>query len=548
MSVTTVDQNDDSHRGSFASRRVFILAAVGSAVGLGNIWRFPYVAYENGGGSFILPYLVALLTAGLPFLLMDYALGHKYRGSSPLTFARMFRPSEGVGWWQVGICAVIAIYYAAVVAWALSYTFFSVNQSWGEDPEAFLFDSYLQAGDPGVSANVVPGVLIPLAVVWIAVLVIMALGVQKGIGATSVVFIPLLMVVFGFLVVRALFLPGAMSGLDALFTPNWSVLTQTSVWAAAFGQIFFSLSVGFGIMITYSSYVAKKTDMTGSALTVGLSNSSFELLAGIGVFAVLGFLAQASGVGVDEVVTQGLGLAFIAFPAIINEAPAGGLIGLMFFGSLLMAGMTSLVSVMEVVISGFRDKFELTRKQATLYVGVPAAVISMLFFSTSSGVYVLDIVDHFINRFGILLAAVVSMIVVAWVARALPGLVRHMNRYGSIPLGRWWMAMVAVVIPVMLTFVLVQEFLAVVRSPYGDYPAWMLWVFGWGVVLAVVVLAAVLARIKWGPNTPLDIGDDAGASAAVSGAAVSDAAVSWAAPADAAPLDAPEASGEEAAK
>ena len=501
--------HDDSHRGSFSSRRVFILAAVGSAVGLGNIWRFPYVAYENGGGSFILPYLVALITAGLPFLLLDYALGHKYRGSAPLTFARMFRPSEGIGWWQVGICAVIAIYYAAVVAWALSYTFFSVNQSWGDDPEAFLFEGYLQAGDPGVSANIVPGVVLPLAVVWIIVLIIMALGVQKGIGATAVVFIPLLMVVFGFLVVRALFLPGAMTGLNALFTPNWSVLTQTSVWAAAFGQIFFSLSVGFGIMITYSSYVARKTDMTGSAMVVGFSNSSFELLAGIGVFAVLGFLAQASAVGVDEVVTQGLGLAFIAFPAIINEAPAGGLIGLLFFGSLLLAGLTSLVSVMEVVISGFRDKFELTRKQATLFVGVPAAVVSMLFFSTSSGVYVLDIVDHFINRFGILLAAVVSMIVVAWVARALPGLVRHMNRYGSIPLGQWWIVLVSVVIPVMLGFVLVQEFIDVVRSPYGDYPAWMLWVFGWGVVLGVVVFAAIASRIKWGPNTPLNVGDEA---------------------------------------
>lgn len=507
-SVTTAEV-DDSHRGSFSSRRVFILAAVGSAVGLGNIWRFPYVAYENGGGSFILPYLVALITAGLPFLLLDYALGHKYRGSAPLTFARMFRPTEGIGWWQVGICAIIAVYYAAVVAWALSYTFFSINQSWGDDPEAFLFNDYLQAGDPGVSANIVPGVVIPLAVVWIAVLVIMALGVQKGIGATAVVFIPLLLVVFGFLVVRALFLPGAMTGLDALFSPNWSVLSQTSVWAAAFGQIFFSLSVGFGIMITYSSYVAKKTDMTGSALVVGFSNSSFELLAGIGVFAVLGFLAQASAVGVDEVVTQGLGLAFVAFPAIINEAPAGGLIGLLFFGSLLLAGLTSLVSVMEVVISGFRDKFELTRKQATLFVGVPVAVLSLLFFSTSSGVYVLDIVDHFINRFGILLAAVVSMIVVAWVAKALPGLVRHMNTYGSVPLGRVWIVLVSVVVPVMLSFVLIQEFLGVLREPYGGYPTWMLMVFGWGVVIGVVVLAAVAARIKWRPNTPLDVGSDA---------------------------------------
>jgi len=208
------------------------------------------------------------------------------------------------------------------------------------------------------------------------------------------------------------------------------------------------------------------------------------------------------------VVTEGLGLAFVAFPAIINEAPAGALIGLLFFGSLLLAGLTSLVSVMEVVISAFRDKFELTRVRATLFVGVPAAVVSLLFFSTTSGVYVLDIVDYFINRFGILLAAVVSMLVVAWVARALPGLTRHMNRTGSIRLGRWWSLLVAVVIPVMLGFVLVREFLAVVQAPYGDYPSWMLWLFGWGVVIGVVVFAALASRIKWRPATSLTVGEE----------------------------------------
>ncbi|MEZ5184257.1 MAG: sodium-dependent transporter [Candidatus Nanopelagicales bacterium] len=497
-----------AHRGAFSSRRVFILAAIGSAVGLGNVWRFPYVAYENGGGAFILPYIVALITAGLPFLLLDYALGHRNRGSAPLSFARTDRRTEGIGWWQVGICFMIAVYYAAVIAWALRYTVFSVDRSWGSDPETFLFSSFLQAGDPGVTLSVVIGVLVPLALVWIAVLVIMALGVEKGIGATAVVFIPLLILAFGALVIRALFLPGASAGLNALFSPNWSALTQTSVWAAAFGQIFFSLSVGFGIMITYSSYVGRRTDMTGSALVVGLSNSGFELLAGIGVFAALGFMAQASGVAVGEVASEGLGLAFVAFPTMINEAPAGAVIGVLFFGSLVFAGLTSLVSVIEVVISAVRDKFELTRLAATLAVGVPAAVISLVFFSTTSGVYVLDIVDHFINRFGILAAAVVSMIVLAWVARAIPGLARHMNLYGSIPLGRWWIVLVSVITPLLLAYVLVRELIEDARAPYEGYPAWMLTVFGWGSVVAVIVFGLLASRVRWRENTPLVAPDE----------------------------------------
>ncbi|HEY9265185.1 MAG TPA: sodium-dependent transporter, partial [Mycobacterium sp.] len=416
MSTTPdgVQEAAAAKRGAFSSRQVFIFAAIGSAVGLGNIWRFPYVAYDNGGGAFVIPYIVALLTAGIPFLFLDYALGHRYRGSAPLSFARLRRGTEGLGWWQVGICFMIAIYYAAVMAWAVRYTIFSVTKAWGDDPEGFFFGEFLKAGDPGIDATPVWGVLIPLLLVWVAILAVMLLGVQKGVGATSAIFIPILVVAFAILVVRSLFLPGAAEGLDALFTPNWSALTDATVWAAAYGQIFFSLSIGFGIMITYSSYVHKHTDMPGAGLVVGFANSSFELLAGIGVFAALGFMAQANGVAVGEVATSGIGLAFVAFPAIISEAPAGALIGVLFFFSLVIAGFTSMVSIVEVVISAVRDKFEITRTTATIAVTVPMALLSLVFFATTSGIYVLDIIDHFINQFGILLVAVISMLVMSW--------------------------------------------------------------------------------------------------------------------------------------
>jgi neurotransmitter:Na+ symporter, NSS family len=499
----TIEQTE-ARRGTFSSRKVFILAAIGSAVGLGNIWRFPYVAYENGGGAFIIPYLVALLTAGLPFLFLDYGLGHRFRGSAPLSFRRAGRRAEGLGWWQVAICFVIAVYYAAVIAWAARYALFSFTKAWGSDPEAFLFGDYLQAGDPGVSLDFVPGVLVPLVLVWLAVLVIMALGVQKGIGATSVVFIPVLFVAFIALVVVALTLDGAATGLDALFTPDWAALGETSVWVAAFGQIFFSLSVGFGIMITYASYVGRRTDMTGSGLVVGFANSGFELLAGIGVFAALGFIASASGAAVSEVATDGLGLAFVAFPTIINEAPAGALIGVLFFGSLVFAGVTSLISVIEVVISAVRDKFEMSRVGASMAVGVPAAVLSIVLLGTTTGVFVLDIVDHFINRFGILLVAVVSMLLLTWVFRK-TGLLRdHMNRDGSVHLGRWWLVLIGAVTPAALVFILVQEFLDNLETPYEDYPAWMLGTFGWGAAAAVIVLGFVASFVPWRRGTNLD--------------------------------------------
>lgn len=500
----------EARRGSFSTRSVFILAAIGSAVGLGNIWRFPYVAYENGGGAFMIPYLVALLTAGIPFLYLDYALGHRYRGSAPLSFARLAgRRVEFIGWWQVAICFLIAVYYAAVIAWALRYMLFSVNQAWGDDPEGFLFGSFLQAGDPGISTDPVWGVVVPLVLVWAAVLGVMVLGVQKGIGATAVVFIPVLVVCFAVLVVQALFLDGAAAGLDALFTPDWTALTEPGVWAAAFGQIFFSLSIGFGIMITYASYVGRRTDMTGSGLVVGFANSGFELLAGIGVFAALGFIAQAQGVAVGDVATSGLGLAFVAFPTLISQAPGGAVIGVLFFASLVLAGITSLISILEVVISAVRDKFELSRVTASLAVGVPAAVISLVFLGTTSGVYVLDIVDHFMNQYGILLVAVVSMVVVGWLLRALPTLAAHHNRTASLRLGRVWMLLVGVITPVALAYVLIRAFLDDVETAYGGYPGWMLAWLGWGGAGAVILIGILVSFIRWRPTTSLADPDEA---------------------------------------
>ena len=500
----TEQPDEEERRGGFSSRRVFILAAIGSAVGLGNIWRFPYVAYENGGGAFLLPYLIALLTAGIPFLLLDYAIGHRHRGSAPLSFARLRRGTEGLGWWQVGICFVIAVYYAAVIAWALRYTFFSLDLAWGDDPEGFFFGEFLQAGDVRVTADVVPGVLVPLALVWLAVLMVMALGVQRGIGLTSLVFIPVLVLAFVALVVQALLLPGAGAGLDALFAPDWSALTSPSVWAAAFGQIFFSLSVGFGIMITYASYVRRREDMVGSGLVVGFSNSGFELLAGIGVFAALGFMAQASGQAVDEVASGGIGLAFIAFPAIISEAPAGALLGVLFFGALVIAGLTSLISVIEVVISAVRDKLDTGRLTATLAVGVPAAVLSLVLFSTTSGIYVLDVVDHFVNQYGILVVALVSMLVVAWVVRALPGLGAHLNVHGRPRVGTGWRLLTSVVAPVGLAVVLVLALRDDLAARYEDYPAWLLLALGWALVVALPLIGFLLARLPWRAGTHLD--------------------------------------------
>jgi NSS family neurotransmitter:Na+ symporter len=492
-------------RETFSTRRLFILSAIGSAVGLGNIWRFPYIAYENGGGAFLIPYLVALLTAGIPLLFLDYAVGHKFRGSAPLAYRRLHRAAEPLGWWQVLVCFVIAAYYAVIIAWSLMYMIFSFTEAWGDDAEGFFFGNFLAVAEaPGLGFDYVPSVFFPLLLIWVAVILIMVAGIRKGISRANSILLPLLMVMFLLLVVQSLFLPGAALGLNAFFTPDWAALGNASVWAAAYGHIFFSLSVGYGIMVTYSSYLKRRTDLTGSGMVVAFANSGFEILAGIGVFAALGFMAQAAGAGVDDVVAGGIGLAFIAFPTIVSQAPFGAVMGVLFFGSLVFAGITSLISVLEVIVSAVQDKLGWARVRTSVVVSVLVAVVSLALFPTATGLYLLDTSDAFVNSFGITLGALVTVVVLAWFLRKLPLLASHLNRTSTIKMRRSWIALIAVVVPAALIYMVVNEFITKISEPYSGYPDWFLGVFGWGMAAALVVLALALTFIPWSSRSKLN--------------------------------------------
>lgn len=498
-----MSDSNQSKRETFSSRRAFMFAAIGSAVGLGNIWRFPYVTYENGGGAFIIPYLVALLTAGIPLLFLDYALGHRNRGSAPLAFRRVNKAFEPFGWWNVLTNVIICIYYAVIIGWAASYTYYSLIGAWGADPQAFFFKDYLQMADgASLGLDFVAKVAGPLVGVWVFTLLILALGVQKGVARSSSFFMPLLIVMFLIMVGISLTLPGAEKGLNALFTPDWSKLSEPSVWVAAYGQIFFSLSICFGIMITYSSYLKKKSDLTGTGLVVGFANSSFEVLAGIGVFAALGFMAAANGKEVSEVASSGIGLAFIAFPTIINQAPFGSLIGVLFFSSLVFAGITSMISIVEVIIAAVQDKMKLGRVTATFAVCVPMMVVSTLLFGTTTGLPVLDVMDKFVNTYGIVAAGFLYVLAIA-VSKNLPVLRDHINSVSSFKVGPIWYACIGVTI-IILGYMLFKDTSTLLEKNYEGYPDWFLNVFGWGMSLALIVLAIVLSLMPWRKEEPFN--------------------------------------------
>ncbi|HZK83888.1 MAG TPA: sodium-dependent transporter [Desulfosporosinus sp.] len=507
-------------REQWGTRAGFILAAVGSAVGLGNIWRFPYVAYDNGGGAFFIPYLFALLTAGIPLLIMEFTMGHKYRGSAPLSFARINKKAEWIGWWQVAIAFVISTYYSVIIAWAMAYTYFAVGLQWGKDTGGFLMEHYLQRVDLvngaaiGSVGSIVPGVFIPLILVWAITLGILFKGVKKGIEKANRIFIPTLLVMFIIIVIRALTLEGATLGLEALFKPNWSKIASPGVWVAAYGQIFFSLSIAFAIMITFSSYLPKKSDINNNAFIAAFSNSSVELLAGFGVFAALGFMATKSNVPIEEVAKAGIGLAFVVFPEIINSFPGfNGLFGVLFFGSLVFAGLSSLISIVETFISAVQDKFKVSRTKSVMIGGGLSALVSIL-FATQGGLFFLDAVDYFINTFGVALSGLVSVITISWFLKKLKPFQEHANKTSDLRTGLWWRACLGIVTPAVLGYMFVLNLINNLKDNYEGYPTSFLIYAGWGVVVATIVVAFILASLKWGakdmevPAYSENIGDD----------------------------------------
>jgi len=490
-------------REHWSGQTAFILAAIGSAVGLGNIWRFPGEAFDNGGGAFMIPYLVALLTAGLPLLFLENGIGHRFRGSAPLSMRRATRSGrgrggEGVGWWQVGVCFVIGLYYTAVIAWAASYLWFSLDLSYAEDPAGFFTEQYLQLSEPGtVSLQLVPGVLWPLVGVWLVAIIVLALGVAGGVEKLNLVGIPLLVVTFIILAARALTLDGAMDGVEALFTPDFDALTDPQVWIAAYGQVFFSLSLAYGAMMTYASYRRRRSNITTPALVVAFGNSSFSLLAGLAVFAALGFLATQQGVPVAEMGNiAGPNLSFISFPAVIAQMPGGTFFGVVFFAGLVIAGLTSLVSILQTISAALQDKFGWNPRVSAVVLGLVSMVLSAMGFATTTSLFLLDVVDQWSNQLGIIAGAVGMIVASLWVGRRGTELRRHLSAVSTFKLGRSWLVIVSAV-TLLLIYMLVSKAVTLIADGYEGYPTWYIVVFGWGTVALLGLVGLVGSLTRW---------------------------------------------------
>lgn len=477
-------------REQWGSRAGFILAAVGSAIGLGNIWRFPYMAYENGGGAFFIPYLFAMLTAGIPFMILEFSMGQKYRGSAPKTLSKIHDKFEWLGWFQVGVAAVIAVYYVAVIGWAISYFGMSFTQSWGSDTNAFFFGEYLQLGgdnSPTALGSIQWKIAAAMLIAWAITYAAIVSGVKAGIERASKIMMPILFIMVLLLIGRMIFLPGALDGVNYMFEPDFSKIWDVKVWAAAYGQIFFTLSIGFAIMLAYSSYLPEKSDITNNAFMTVLINCGFSILAGIMIFSVLGYMAQEQGKPLTEVVSAGVGLAFVTLPAAINLLPAPYILGPLFFLALVVAGLSSHISIMEAVTSAIIDKLKWSRKKAANVVVGLGVVVSMA-FATNGGLLLLDLVDHFANNVGIMVGALVEVVLMAWMLNKVPSVREYVNATSDFTIGQWFDVCMRFVTPVMLAIILATKIQALLTEGYGGYDLTL----GWVVIGALFVFGLLI--------------------------------------------------------
>lgn len=479
-------------RQRWSSRTVFILAAVGSAVGLGNVWRFPYLAGKYGGGAFLIPYLLAFVLMATPLLMLELAIGQKMQ-EGPVKSLRKLHPAfGGLGLMAVISAFLVVAYYTVVMAWCLIYLLKSFSLDWASDTETYFFQNVLHISDGVHQIGGLNGLVLgALIAIWLAIYFCIWQG-TKSVSKVVHYSVPIPVLVLVVLFIRAVTLPGFWQGWQLYLIPKWSILFAPEVWTAASAQAFATISVAFAIMLTYASYKDPEEDIAKDAWTTAILDTTISLFAGFVVFAVLGYMAWTSQTSVEELAASGPGLAFVVFPQALTLMPLAGLFSALFFFMLLSLGIDSAFSLVEPIIATFLDRYPRAKSSQVAAAVCLAALAMGLIYTTQAGLYFLDIVDHFVFTYNAILVGLGTAILGGWVVGA-ESLRRYINQVSDWQVGRWWNVSIKWVIPIVLTILLGTQLATDIRTPYEGYPAWAL-AIGWATVIIPLGLGLYLVR------------------------------------------------------
>ncbi|XP_064145518.1 sodium- and chloride-dependent glycine transporter 2 [Loxodonta africana] len=554
------EQGDENKaRGNWSSKLDFILSMVGYAVGLGNVWRFPYLAFQNGGGAFLIPYLMMLALAGLPIFFLEVSLG-QFASQGPVSVWKAIPALQGCGIAMLIISVLIAIYYNVIICYTLFYLFASFvsvlpwascNNPWNtpecKDKTKLLLDSCVISDHPKIqiknstfcmtaypnltmvnftsqanktfvsgseeyfkyfvlkiSAGIeYPGeIRWPLAFCLFLAWVIVYASLAKGIKSSGkVVYFTATFpyVVLVILLIRGVTLPGAGAGIWYFITPKWEKLTDATVWKDAATQIFFSLSAAWGGLITLSSYNKFHNNCYRDTLIVTCTNSATSIFAGFVIFSVIGFMANERKVNIENVADQGPGIAFVVYPEALTRLPLSPFWAIIFFLMLLTLGLDTMFATIETIVTSISDEFPKYLRTHKPVFTLGCCICFFIFgfpMITQGGIYMFQLVDTYAASYALVIIAIFELVGISYVY-GLQRFCEDIEMMIGFQPNIFWKVCWAFVTPTILTFILCFSFYQWEPMTYGSYryPNWSM-VLGWLMLACSVIWIPVMFVIK----------------------------------------------------
>ena len=505
-------------REKWSNRGAFILASIGSAVGLGNAWRFPGLCAKFGGGAFLVAYIICMMALGIPLLMMETAIGRKAQGGAPKSMRLINKKAEPVGWAAVANAFVILTYYAVVFAWCilmcfLAYKFATTHKTpdtasslWSESIGTTFGTSFSGAGG---QISVI--LLICLGIAWAFIYGCIRNGVsQVGKVVKFTVFLPVAMLLI--LAVRGFINnPHLGEALSALFVPKWEAFGDVNLWVNAMGQSFYSLSIMMAIMFAYGSYLKKTSNIAVDSIIIAFSDLAISVLSGIVLFTTM----YSTGQTVDNMSASGIATAYIIYPtAIVNLTPFGvgnAIFGFIFYFMLCTLAIDSAFSILEGIATSVADKFKLPKKKTTLVIAIIAALISIVYI-TGAGVGYLDIVDNWTNQYSLIIIGLLEALIVGWFFMPKKVLNEINKNTDKFKMPKWWFyTSVKVLAPLALGFLLVWQFVALIKAGFRydkSYDLAAEIIAGWLVTILVFASGFIIKLVVKKVKNSAEIAED----------------------------------------
>ncbi|XP_067362153.1 sodium- and chloride-dependent neutral and basic amino acid transporter B(0+) [Channa argus] len=542
------DGDENTERGNWATKSEYILSTIGYAVGLGNIWRFPYLAYKNGGGAFLIPYFVMLVVTGIPLFFLESAFG-QFCSQGPINVWSAVPILQGVGVAMVMVTLIVSIYYNVIIAYSLYYMFASFQSplpwsgcfSWADsncsstpkvscNVSGVLVTNWTQENSTCPSSDMVS---VPLQspseqywdrvalqrssglnetgpVVWHLALCLLlsstlvAAALIRGIKSSGKVVyftatFPYVVIVI--LLIRGVTLEGARDGIEFYIgaQSNLTKLTEAQVWKDAATQTFYSLSIGWGGVMTLASYNNFHNNVFKDSFIVTLTNAGTSVLAGFAIFSILGHMAQVYKMPVSEIVKEGFGLAFIAYPDALSKLPISPLWSILFFFMLLTVGLDSQFAGIEVITTCLLDAFPKVFKSKRAFLTVTTCAILYLLglpCITQAGIYWVTLIDQFVASWVLLVLALLEIIGVCYIYggnRFIKDIEMMLGKK-SFTFWLWWRTCWFFISPCLIVVILVWSLMTFTPPSYGEvqFPIWGL-ALGWCMVVFILLCIPVVA-------------------------------------------------------